>query len=73
MTEHSSIADLSFESALAQLQSVVQRLESTELSLDQTIEDFRAGTELAVYCQHLIAAAELKVTELSKPASESPS
>lgn len=55
---------LSFEEALGQLQEVVSRLESDNLSLDQTIEDFRRGTELAAYCQRLIGEAELKVTEL---------
>ena len=55
---------LSFEEALTQLQEVVSRLETANLSLDQTIDDFRRGTELAAYCQRLIAEAELKVTEL---------
>ena len=69
MTDHPPMTDLSFEAALAQLQAVVQRLESADLSLDQTIEDFRAGTDLAAHCQRLIADAELKVTELSGPVS----
>ncbi len=58
------IASLSFEEALTQLQDIVGRLESSNLSLDQTIEAFQRGTELAAYCQQLIADAELKVTEL---------
>lgn len=58
------ITDLSFEDALTQLQEIVTRLESANLSLDQTITDFRQGTELAAHCQQLIANAELKVTEL---------
>ena len=59
----------SFEEALTQLQEVVTRLESAELSLDQTIDDFRRGTELAALCQRLIAEAELKVTELVSASS----
>lgn len=58
------ITDLSFEDALTQLQEIVSRLESANLSLDQTIDDFQRGTELAAHCQQLIADAELKVTEL---------
>ena len=58
------IANLSFEDALTQLQDIVSRLESANQSLDQTIEDFQRGTELASHCQQLIADAELKVTEL---------
>ncbi len=58
------LADLSFEDALTELQDIVARLESSKLSLDETINDFRRGTELAAHCQHLITEAELKVTEL---------
>lgn len=64
-TTQSLPGDLSFEAALTQLQELVLRLESAPLSLDETIADFRQGTELATYCQKLIADAELKVTELS--------
>jgi exodeoxyribonuclease VII small subunit len=67
MTHHHDA--LSFEDALTQLQDVVNRLETANLSLDQTIDDFRRGTELAAYCQRLIAEAELKVTELVSASS----
>jgi exodeoxyribonuclease VII small subunit len=62
MTDHPDT--LSFEEALAQLQEVVGRLESANLSLEETIDEFRRGTELAAFCQRLISEAELKVTEL---------
>jgi exodeoxyribonuclease VII small subunit len=55
---------LSFEDALTQLQEVVSKLESANLSLEETIDEFRRGTELAAFCQRLIGEAELKVTEL---------
>lgn len=63
-TTKSSAEDPSFEAALTQLQELVLRLETDSLTLDETIADFRQGTELANYCQKLIADAELKVTEL---------
>ncbi len=59
----------SFEDALEQLQAIVSRLEAGEATLEETIGDFRQGTELASYCQRLIADAELRITELSAPAS----
>jgi exodeoxyribonuclease VII small subunit len=64
-------AGLSFEEALEQLQSIVARLEAGEATLEDTIGDFRRGTELASYCQRLIADAELRITELSAPAKPS--
>jgi len=57
---------LSFESALTNLQDLVERLESGTLTLDETIDDFRQATELATLCQRLIAEAELKITELAE-------
>ncbi len=61
----------SFEEALEQLQAIVSRLEAGEATLEETIGDIRQGTELASYCQRLIADAELRITELSAPATSS--
>lgn len=62
---------LSFEDALLQLQQLVSRLEEGERTLEETIGDFRHGSELAAHCQRLITEAELRITELT-PASTSP-
>lgn len=62
--------NLSFEEALTQLQGLVSRLEDGERTLEETIGDFRRGSELAAYCQQLIADAELRITELA-PADDS--
>ncbi|CAN5786388.1 exodeoxyribonuclease VII small subunit [soil metagenome] len=56
---------LSFEDALAQLQEVVARLESGELTLEETIQTFQRGSVLAVRCQGMIDNAELRITELA--------
>lgn len=62
---------LSFEDALLQLQHLVSRLEEGERTLEETIGDFRHGSELAAHCQRLINEAELRITELT-PASTAP-
>jgi exodeoxyribonuclease VII small subunit len=59
-------SSLSFEDALTELQAVVARLESGDLSLDETIVNFKQGSELAARCQKLLAEAELRVTELTQ-------
>jgi exodeoxyribonuclease VII small subunit len=58
--------ELTFEKALTSLQETVERLESGDLSLDATIDDFRHATELASLCQRMIAEAELRITELAE-------
>lgn len=58
-------SNLSFEAALADLKDVVARLESGDLTLEETISTFGKGSELAAHCQKMIAEAELRVTELA--------
>ena len=53
-----------FESAFAELEEIVARLESGELSLDEALALFERGQALAVKCSALLDAAELKVKQL---------
>ncbi|HYI26098.1 MAG TPA: exodeoxyribonuclease VII small subunit [Thermomicrobiales bacterium] len=66
-----SVEQLSFEDALTQLQDVVVDLESGTLTLEASLERYKAGAELAVRCQHLIAEAELRIVELTPDTQES--
>lgn len=61
----SDLTGLSFDELLAQLEAVVQRLESDELTLDASIETFERGVRLAARCQQLLSDAELRITEIS--------
>lgn len=54
----------SFESALADLETLVAELEDGNLALDASVERFRQATDLADYCKKLIADARLRITEL---------
>jgi exodeoxyribonuclease VII small subunit len=58
------IQDLPFEGAYAELESVVQRLESGELSLEEAMSLYERGQMLARHCQALLDGAELRVTIL---------
>lgn len=59
------IEDLPFESAYSELESVVQRLEGGELSLEDALSLYERGQMLARHCQALLDQAELRVTVLS--------
>ncbi len=52
---------LDFEQALAQLETVVERLEHGELPLDDALKQFERGIELARDCQASLKAAEQRV------------
>lgn len=53
-----------FEQALAELETLVQKLESGELTLDESLTEFRKGVELTRRCQAVLDKAQLTVSEL---------
>ena len=61
----SEVADLTFEEALRELDLLVERLEGEELPLEEAIALFERGQTLLTRCQEQLAAAELKVQQLT--------
>ena len=55
---------LGFEEALKRLTAIVERLESGELSLEQSLALFEEGTRLSRTSQAQLDAAEKRVEEL---------
>lgn len=55
----------SFEDALAELESIVQNLETGDQSLEVSLTQFERGIGLARFCQQSLAAAEQKVRILT--------
>ena len=55
-----------FEKALEQLQTIVRRLESGELSLEDSLKCFEDGVRLTRICQEQLSVAEQKVEILMK-------
>lgn len=51
----------SFDAILVRLREVVQKLESGELSLEQSLAVYEEGVQLARKGQHLLASAEKRV------------
>jgi exodeoxyribonuclease VII small subunit len=56
--------ELSFEKALAELEKIVTRMESAELSLEQALAAHKRGLELARFCQGRLEAAQQQVKVL---------
>jgi len=61
----SDINELSFEAAYAELEAIIGRLESGELTLEESVELFERGRKLSDHCQGLLDRAELRVNQLS--------
>ena len=59
-------ADKKFESALAELESVVEQLESGDLSLEDSLAALEKGVGLVKYCNQKLSEVEKKVELLIK-------
>ena len=59
-----SIENLSFEAAMAELESVVEKLEDGTLDLQQTVLLYQRGRALAARCQSLLDTTELHIQQL---------
>ena len=57
---------LSFEQAIGELNGVVKKLESGELSLEDSLKQFEEGVRLTRLCQEQLAATERKIEVLTK-------
>ena len=55
---------LDFEASLTTLDGLVNKLESGELSLEESLSAFEDGINLTRQCQHHFSNAELKVSML---------
>jgi len=53
-----------FEKALAELEKIVARMESGELSLEEALATHKRGLELARFCQSRLEAAQQQVKVL---------
>jgi len=60
----SDIDGMAFDQALAELQSVVARLETGGLPLESSIELYERGVRLHAHCARLLTQAELRVQRL---------
>ncbi len=60
-----------FEKALEELESLVEQLESGDLSLDQSLEQFKRGVKLTRHCQGVLDQAQQTVEKLLDTSDES--
>ncbi len=57
--------NISFESALKELESITSQLESETIALEDSLQLFEKGIQLAQECQAILKNAEQKVIKLS--------
>jgi len=64
-TEQKS-TQVDFEKALEELESLVEKMEAGELSLEASLEAFERGVKLTRDCQGALKQAELRVQALTE-------
>lgn len=55
-----------FESAIAELESIVKKLEEGDLPLEQSLELFERGVRLSRFCHSTLEAAERRIEILNE-------
>lgn len=58
------ISKLTFEQALESLEEIVERLESGEVSLEESIDTYTRGTQLKRHCEAKLQTAKDRVEKI---------
>lgn len=59
------IAEMPFEAALKELETIVERLEKGDVPLDESIRIYERGEALKTRCEALLKAAEAKIEKIT--------
>ncbi|MFA6219872.1 MAG: exodeoxyribonuclease VII small subunit [Erythrobacter sp.] len=70
--DQTEIAEMTFEAALRALESVVRRLESGEVPLDESIDLYERGEALRKACQARLDAAQARIEKIVQGADGKP-
>ena len=55
-----------FEAQMEELESLIERIESGEIGLEDSIKAYERGVDLIKYCRGVLGQAEQRVEELSR-------
>ncbi len=55
-----------FEAALARLNEIVEKMESGDAPLDESLKLFEEGSELASFCYEKLSTAEQKIRTITE-------
>ncbi len=77
MANNNDAAKLTFEKAIEELESIVTKLETGKVPLEESVTMYERGEALKKRCEELLRAAEARVEKITldaegKPAGTSP-
>ena len=59
---------LRFEQAISQLESIIERIESGEIGLEESLDYYEKGTHLIRRCQDILDTTQQRIKELTADA-----
>ena len=71
------VKNISFEEALKELESIVQKLESGQVKLEEAVSAYEKGVQMQKICEEKLKEAQMKVEKLildkeGKPVGKEP-
>ncbi len=66
------IANLPFETALAELEAIVEKLEKGAVALEESIKIYERGEALKAHCDRLLKNAEMRIEKITLGADGKP-
>jgi exodeoxyribonuclease VII small subunit len=73
MTDARPAAEMQFEEAMKELESIVSKLEKGDISLEASIEAYERGESLKKRCEELLKQAEARIEKIKLGADGKPS
>lgn len=61
-----ALDNLSFEQALAQVEAIIERIESGEVGLEESLEQYERGVALVNHCRGKLDRAQQRVEDLTQ-------
>lgn len=60
-----SIEELSFEESIERLESLIERIESGQVGLEEALKHYEQGAALIKHCQTILTKTEKRIAELT--------
>ena len=58
--------NITFEQAIEELETIINRLEEGDVPLDETIKLYERGSELKDFCEKILQSAEVKIQKINQ-------
>lgn len=65
MDEDADLVSMTYEQAVAQLESIIERIEQGRIGLEESLGEYRRGAALLKRCRAILEAAEQQIEQVS--------